>query len=63
MYHTDRMPEDLQGVETYDPDCIVDQNGTPYTKLGYRGVSIPNALAAYGVAERWNRRASPHQSD
>ena len=62
MYKRDNPPQQLVGVETYEPTLLVIQTGTeeiPYPDHGYVGVSALTALKAYGAVDRWNQRLSP----
>jgi len=55
VYHKDSTPSHLEGVPTYEPDALT-LDGKPSAEQGYLAVSIPKALEAYGITERWNRR-------
>lgn len=53
-------PQQLVGVPTYEPTSLDMRQGdgsvVPAASLGYKAISIPLALQAYGITERWNRR-------
>lgn len=62
LYHRDRIPEKLIGVETYEATALAmkQKDGTVlnYPDHGYVGVNVLLALKAYGVTDRWNARCN-----
>lgn len=62
MYKRGNPPKELEGVPTYEAAAFAiknnDESLTEYPDHGYVGVSAPLAFKAFGVTERWNRRAA-----